>query len=169
MAKFNTLSDDRHDHIFVAIEDRFDVARIRSEAGIELEVYPITDGEVWDDPVERFAVNESDVRTLEDEMADRQHPLLIPDGRRLMPGKLYLRLYHGRNEPDEELDDWGFDGPVFGPLDCVAQTYLAEFRLDGPDGVTDSVVLKTHGDLVVWGGKYYGDLAIFIAGQRDVA
>ena len=29
---------------------------------------------------------------------------------------MYLRLYHGRVDPDQEMDDWGFDGPTFGPL-----------------------------------------------------
>lgn len=34
------------------------------------------------------------------------------------PG-LFLRLYHGRIAPDEEMQQWGTDGPTFGPLACA--------------------------------------------------
>jgi hypothetical protein len=30
--------------------------------------------------------------------------------------QMYLHLWHGRKEPDERLNDWGFDGPCLGPL-----------------------------------------------------
>jgi hypothetical protein len=32
---------------------------------------------------------------------------------------VYLELYHGRHSPDENLDDWGFEGPVLGPFPYV--------------------------------------------------
>jgi hypothetical protein len=43
-------------------------------------------------------------------------------------GRLYLHLFHGRDRPDQSLDDWGFDGPHFGPLSAVHQTYNTELR-----------------------------------------
>jgi hypothetical protein len=70
MAKFNVqYSDDRPDRVFVAIDNRFDVALIRTEDGLRLNVFPITDGQVWDDPFERFEVDESEIRQLEQEMS----------------------------------------------------------------------------------------------------
>ncbi len=32
-----------------------------------------------------------------------------------MQTNLYLRLYHGRKDPQEDLEDWGSAGPIFGP------------------------------------------------------
>jgi hypothetical protein len=54
---------------------------------------------------------------------DVETPLLIPKSTPLVPGKMYLRLYHGRTHPGQEMDDWGFDGPTFGPLSCYVHTY----------------------------------------------
>ncbi len=31
------------------------------------------------------------------------------------PG-LYLGLFHGRDDPNEQMRDWGFNGPTIGPL-----------------------------------------------------
>lgn len=45
------------------------------------------------------------------------------------PG-LYLALLHGRNDPDEEMDDWGSDGPLIGPLRCVHTTYALELKIE---------------------------------------
>ncbi|MGE3818899.1 MAG: hypothetical protein AB7I30_05645 [Isosphaeraceae bacterium] len=108
-------------------------------------------------------------REQPDVVPGQGHPLIVPAGQGLETGKLYLRLFHGRNDPREELDDWGFAGPVFGPLDFVTQTYLAEFRLEGPASINDPVILRTSDDLVSWDGKYYGDLSVFIAGEKDAA
>mgnify|MGYP001382833126 CR=1 FL=1 len=52
-----------------------------------------------------------------------QAPLLIPKGTPLVPGKMYLRLYHGRTDPAQEMEDWGIVGPTFGPLSCYVHTY----------------------------------------------
>lgn len=46
----------------------------------------------------------------------------------LKPG-LYLGLFHGR-KPGEELDDWGSQGPVIGPLKFVHTTYGFHIKLE---------------------------------------
>ena len=70
MTKFNIQhSTDRSDRIFVAIDNRFDIALIRTEDGLGIEVYPLTDGQVWDDPIDRFKVDEEEIRELEREMS----------------------------------------------------------------------------------------------------
>jgi hypothetical protein len=32
---------------------------------------------------------------------------------------IYLKLIHGRDYPDQQMNDWGFDGPVLGPFEAV--------------------------------------------------
>jgi hypothetical protein len=71
MAKFDfELSDHRLDRAFVTIDGRFDVSIIRAEHGLKIEVYPITHGQVWDNPCDRFEVDEEEVRNLERELGD---------------------------------------------------------------------------------------------------
>ena len=71
MTKFNIQRmTDRPDRVFVAIDDRLDVAIIRTADGLKVEVYPITDGEIWDDPYDRFEVDEGQIRELERELRD---------------------------------------------------------------------------------------------------
>ena len=38
------------------------MAVIRSEDGLRINVFPITDGEIWDDPCERFVVDEDEIQ-----------------------------------------------------------------------------------------------------------
>ena len=97
-----------------------------------------------------------------------QTPLLVANGTALTPGKMYLRLYHGRTDPDEEMDDWGFVGPTFGPLSCYIHTYCSTFRIHG-DGNTSEVWLETHGDMIRWDGCFYSDMEVFVAETGDKA
>jgi hypothetical protein len=60
----NTGLDDR---IFVNLDDRFDVALIRTENGLRIEVFPITEGKHWGDPTDAFEVHENEIRKLEQE------------------------------------------------------------------------------------------------------
>lgn len=73
---------------------------------------------------------------------------------------LSLRLFHGRNHPDEQLEDWGFDGPVLGPLDGIHLTY-------GNVGVFDEegtrVAIPSVDDLLLYGGRYFGDAYVSTA------
>lgn len=71
---------------------------------------------------------------------------------------LTLRLFHGRRSLDEQLSDWGRDGPVLGPLRSVNSTYCEELRLETIDGVL--VELQVVRGLVYYGGVLYGDFEI---------
>lgn len=95
-----------------------------------------------------------------------QSPLLIAKGTPLQPGKMYVRLYHGRTNPDQEMDDWGFDGPTFGPLSCYVHTYCSTFRIHGESDASE-VWLETHDDMIRWAGSFFGDLEVFLAGDDD--
>lgn len=101
-------------------------------------------------------------------MTGTSHKLLISRGKPLRKGKLYLRLYHGRKNPDQQMDDWGFNGPTFGPLSAVVMTYLATIRIHGRNPA-DELWLDTTQDMVLWRGNYYGDFEIFVAGPKDTA
>lgn len=95
-------------------------------------------------------------------------PLLIPKGTPLVRGKMYLRLYHGRPDPHQQMEDWGFVGPTFGPLSCYVHTYCCTFRIHGESG-TGEVWLEKHDDMIEWDGSFYGDMEVFIASENDQA
>ena len=92
-------------------------------------------------------------------------PLPIYGKKPSLPG-LYLGLFHGRNEPREEMEDWGFDGPMIGPLKWFHTTYACTLRIAFERGEDAKRYFGTHqteqfltldGDLLVFEGKYYGD------------
>lgn len=103
------------------------------------------------------------------------------DPKQLKPG-LYIGLFHGRNSPDEILDDWGFAGPVIGPVDYAHMTYACDLKFSMsaedferyfPEVATDwkakgctpadefDHYLPVQNGLVVFDGCYFGDFTVF--------
>lgn len=72
---------------------------------------------------------------------------------------IYIRLFHGRTDPDQEMDDWGSDGPIFGPYEFAHTTYAWDIKLGTPNGNCDE--LYAHEDMMYYDGVYYGDWSIF--------
>jgi len=72
---------------------------------------------------------------------------------------LYLKLFHGRNDPAEDMDDWGFDGPVFGPYQSIHTTYTYHLKMNRTDGGMDE--LRIVGDMIFYDNKYYGDWSVY--------
>ena len=72
---------------------------------------------------------------------------------------LYIRLFHGRTDPNQDMDDWGTDGPVFGPYKFVHTTYAYRIALGRADNCDELFVHKE--DLVFYDGVYYGDWTVF--------
>jgi hypothetical protein len=70
---------------------------------------------------------------------------------------IYLDLYHGRRTLEEDMDDWGEQGPIFGPLDLVQGTYGTELKCHFRGNV---VFLPIVEGLVYYNGMYYGDWSI---------
>lgn len=70
---------------------------------------------------------------------------------------LYLRLFHGRADPSDVLNDWGTDGPTIGPFDTYHSTYCLALELW--NGET-SLELSTDRALVHFDGVFYGDFEI---------
>lgn len=76
----------------------------------------------------------------------------------------YLTLWHGRKTTDENLDDWGSDGPTFGPFDEVTITYGTHVKASQGD---KTLWFDFTGDLIEYEGVYYGDFTIFAGESRD--
>lgn len=80
--------------------------------------------------------------------------------------KVYIHLFHGRNSIDEDMDDWGFDGPLFGPFTHVQSTYGSTVKawnnVSGNDAFLD--VVK---GCVYYDGKYYGDFTTFVHDEDE--
>ena len=93
------------------------------------------------------------------------------------PG-LYLGLFHGRNAPNERMDDWGFTGPTIGPLRWCHTTYATEIKIEfespadasryfGQDQVNCEIAIAE--DLILFDGKYYGDWTVFYVESDECA
>ena len=91
------------------------------------------------------------------------------------PG-LYLGLFHGRNDPDQRMDGWGFNGPTIGPLEWCHTTYASDIKIEFVSA-SDALryfkcedcqqVLGIHGDMLVYDGKYFGDWTVYYIAARD--
>jgi len=72
---------------------------------------------------------------------------------------LYIRLFHGRTDPDQDMDDWGSDVPIFGPYEFAHTTYGHLLKFGKPDGLLDELYVNRE-DLVYYDGVYYGDWSV---------
>lgn len=70
----------------------------------------------------------------------------------------YLRLFHGRAPSNEgeipALDDWGADGPVFGPYPYFHMTRAEEIAFG------DGCELAIVDGFVHYAAVYYGDWSV---------
>lgn len=72
---------------------------------------------------------------------------------------VYLYLFHGRRDPQEQMNEWGEMGPVLGPFQFVhSVAYGAELSL-GFDGEE----LKIVDGLVFYDMHWYGDWSVVSA------
>lgn len=75
--------------------------------------------------------------------------------------ELYIELFHGRTDKEQDMDDWGSTGPVFGPLCYAHTTYANEIKLG--QGGDEYGVLRVDDDMIYYSGVWYGDWSIFPA------
>ena len=73
--------------------------------------------------------------------------------------KVAIELFHGRTSPDEQLETWGRQGPVF-LVEYVHVTYCGDIKLGLPEPAGDGD-LHYVDDLVYYDGIYYGDWSVF--------
>jgi hypothetical protein len=93
-----------------------------------------------------------------------------------VPG-LYIAFFHGRNHPNSPMDDWGYDGPMIGPVQFVHTTYdgrpsfqfinekdAERFIKAFPEikgDIHEYEIPETVEGMWKIGGHYYGDMTIF--------
>jgi hypothetical protein len=73
----------------------------------------------------------------------------------------YLQLFHGRPDPREQLNDWGSEGPVIGPLEYVHTTYATDVKFGFFDKSQSDGWLTIVNGLIYYDGVYYGDWSSF--------
>jgi hypothetical protein len=103
-------------------------------------------------------------------------PQRLQYGERPTQSGMYLGLFHGRNSRKENMDDWGFAGPVLGPLSYCHTTYMAHMRLRficGQDAriccnsAHLEVDLAVVEDMIHFEGAYYGDWTVFFVAPEE--
>jgi len=57
-----------------------------------------------------------------------EEPPVQPEPSIPEPACVYLRLFHGRRDPEADLEERGSEGPVIGPLAFVQVTYLCDVK-----------------------------------------
>lgn len=100
----------------------------------------------------------------------------------LQPG-LYLGLYNGRRSKKEEVEDWGTDGPLIGPIETCHEVGGCELTLT----LAKTADIKAHakiakiyngfemalpidgGEYIKIGRIYYGDWSFFTVKADDTA
>jgi len=92
--------------------------------------------------------------------------------------KLFLHLWHGRDSVNQDMDDWGFDGPEIGPLIKVGASYMSGLVLEFEDAETrerffprvdaDPMAwLEGEEDCIEYEGKFYGEWTAFMKEVGD--
>jgi len=85
------------------------------------------------------------------------------------PG-LYLGLFHGRDDPNQKMDGWGFNGPTIGPLVWCHTTYANDVKIEFESECDAKRYFRDHltqqdfgikGDMLIYAGKYYGDWTVY--------
>lgn len=56
------------DRVYVEMDRRFHIVIERTEDGLALHIYPLTQGEIWDYPFTTFEVDEAEIIALEQEL-----------------------------------------------------------------------------------------------------
>ena len=71
---------------------------------------------------------------------------------------IYIHLYHGRTDPNQDMDEFGEDGPLIGPIEGLHVTYHSHIRpvIDG-DACT---FMHWHDDMLYFDGKFWGDWSV---------
>ncbi|CZI14481.1 Uncharacterised protein [Legionella pneumophila] len=119
--------------------------------------------------------NDGNKKVTEFFKRQRKIPLPHPENSvittaRLKEHLMKLRLYHGRNTPEQEMDDWGFEGATLFGVDGIIWTYgvprvffindeyfnIAR-EVTGWDEIADGLEMRVYEDLIKTKDGYFGD------------
>lgn len=78
---------------------------------------------------------------------------------------VYIELFHGRTSSDEELKDWGFQGPILGPYPYIHTTYGGNPRTTLEDYTEVELPDWDKDGLIPYLGSFYGDMTIYADDQ----
>lgn len=70
---------------------------------------------------------------------------------------IYINFYHGRPDPDTDMDGWGKSGPVVGPCQFSFTYGTLDVHKDWNEG---SITLPEKDGMIKVGDMYYGDFEI---------
>ena len=73
---------------------------------------------------------------------------------------VYIKLLHGRDDPDQDMQDWGFAGPLLGPFEALHFTYRNHIRCISNSATEEELELGFTDDMLTYEGKRYGDFEI---------
>src|SRR5688572_19930088 len=76
---------------------------------------------------EQLIPAESAAAHLSNSPALKQKPVRMSD--EPCAGPMFLQIFHGRRDPNQEMDDWGEQGPIFACPDYVHTTYASDIKL----------------------------------------
>lgn len=120
-----------------------------------------------------------------EKIRERGIPIYGEDSAKELPTGMYIALFHGRSDLKMHMDDWGYDGPIIGPLKYCHTTYGSHIALGWEnendeerlnnlyfgkgDSNTELEVyrhtphpeLSIQEDLIDYQGMYYGDWTVF--------
>lgn len=80
---------------------------------------------------------------------------------------MYLQLFHGRTNADQQMDDWGLPGPVIGPLAYTHTTYASDVKFGFADTSKSDGWLTVVDGLIYYDGVSYGDWSTFTGLPED--
>jgi len=91
------------------------------------------------------------------------------------PG-MYLALFHGRDGRKEQMHQFGFAGPLLGPLQYCHTTYLSDIKIffeEAEDAQlccgsdAKDVILRVVDDMIYFENAYYGDWSVFTVDEAE--
>lgn len=85
-----------------------------------------------------------------------------------------IRLYHGRNSPEQKINGWGFDGPILNNVEGIVFTYgiprvffdnelaLEEARkLTGWEYHDDGLEMRVFDEFIETKDGFFGDWELY--------
>lgn len=78
---------------------------------------------------------------------------------------VYLYLFHGRKDPNQQMDDWGTEkSVVLGPFPFVHTTYCADIKLG-----YENEELTIFNEMPFYSGVFYGDWSVVSAHTFEIS
>jgi hypothetical protein len=72
---------------------------------------------------------------------------------------LFVDLFHGRDHLDQDMQDWGYHGPVLGPFCAVQNTYGVEYKCFTAEGAL--ITLPYAEGCIAYDASFYGEICVF--------